>query len=313
MIAFVLSGGGSRGALEAGALLALLEAGVEPDLLVGTSAGAMNAAFLATDPSLRGARRLAELWSTVERGQIFPDNDFLLYLTMAWRFLRGKDGLLSSARLRRFAASQLPPEDRKFGDLSVPLYVTAADLNHGVLYLWGENPDGDLIDAVMASAALPTLFPPEQVAGLQLVDGGVVANVPIAIAAEKGSTEVYAINVGYAGQALPQPRGVVNIGLRSVQTMIYQQLLDDLERSADRILLHHIVIDAYQGLPVWELGKGAEMVEEGYRVAKEYLELPDWEKAAQPTVPAPEQPPSPPAGARIWPTPLATEPISPAP
>ncbi|MFQ5945893.1 MAG: patatin-like phospholipase family protein [Anaerolineae bacterium] len=313
MIAFALSGGGSRGALEAGALLALLEAGVEPDLLVGTSAGAMNAAFLATDPSLGGARLLADLWSTVKRAEIFPPNDVLLYLTMGWRFLRGKDGLLSSERLRRFVASQLPPKVRRFGDLSVPLYVTAADLNHGVLYLWGENPEGDLIDAVMASSALPTLFPPEQVAGLQLVDGGVVANVPIAIAAEKGSTEVYAINVGYAGQALPQPRGVVNIGLRSLNALIYQQLLDDLERSAGRILLHHIVIDAYQGLPIWELGRGAEMVEDGYRVTKEYLELPDWEKAAQPLVPPPTQPPSLPAGARVWPSPPARERISPAP
>ncbi len=286
---------------------------MEPDLLVGTSAGAMNAAFLATDPSPAGARRLAELWSTVKRAQIFPRNDFLLYLTMAWRFLRGKDGLLSSDRLRRFVTMQLPPDVRRFGDLSVPLYVTAADLIHGVLYLWGENPEGDLIDAVMASAALPTLFPPEQVAGLQLVDGGVVANVPIAIAAEKGSTEVFAINVGYAGQALPRPRGVVNIGFRSLNTLIYQQLLDDLERSAGRILLHHIVIDAYQGLPVWELGRGGQMVEVGYRVTKDYLELPDWEKAALPPLPQPEEPISTPPGARAWRSPPQRRRLSPAP
>lgn len=313
MIGFVLSGGGSRGALEAGALLALLEDGVEPDLLVGTSAGAMNAAFLATDPTLEGARRLADLWRTTRRGEIFPRNDFLLYLTMAWRFLRGKDSLLPSGKLRRFAASQLPPEVRRFGDLTVPLYVTAADLNHGVLYLWGDEPGGDLIDAVMASAALPTLFPPEQVGGLQLVDGGIVANLPIAIAAEKGATEVYAINVGYAGKAVPQQRGAVNIGLRSLGTLIYQQLLDDLERSAGRLLLHHIAIEAYQGLPVWELGKGAEMVEEGYRVAREYLKLPSWEKAAQPPVTPPSPPPSLPAGATLWPSPRARLRIRPAP
>lgn len=286
MIAFVLSGGGSRGALEAGALLALFEGGIRPNILVGTSAGALNAGFIATDPTPVGAARLAEIWSTVRRGEIFPPNDVALWLTFAWRFLTGQDGLLSSVKLRRFAQQHLPSDKHRFGDLPVRLYVTAADLNAGDLYLWGEFAEAEILDAMMASAAHPTLFPPLELAGRQLVDGGVVANVPITIAVEKGATEVWVINVGYAGQAQPKTRGALNIGQRALTTLIYQQLLDDIEESQGRAILHHIVIDAFQGLAPWDLSHGPQMVEEGYRVAKEFLGKPAWERVAVPAAPS---------------------------
>lgn len=301
MIAFALSGGGSRGALQAGALRALLERGIRPDILVGTSAGALNAAFLAIDPTPERAQQLAEIWSGARREDLFPKTNLELWLNMAWNFLRGADGLLSTNRVRQFIEKNLPPEVRHFGEIKgARLYVTAADINWGVLYLWGDLPEGDLVEALLASSASPAIFPPRFSAGHQLVDGAVVANVPASIAAAKGATEIYAINVGYAGQPKPLTRGAINIAHRAISTLVYQQLLEDLEEVGEEVLLHHIAIDSFQGLPLWELGQGAEMVEEGYRVMKAYLDIPAWERGQQSISAAAPGSPPPPPGAVEW-------------
>ncbi len=301
MIAFVLSGGGSRGALEAGALLALFERGIKTQILVGSSAGAMNAAFIATDPTLEGAQRLAALWRSVKQGDIFPGSALSLSLTAAWRFVCGYDGLFPGDRLRQMVERYLPEGVRHFSDITeVKLYLTAADLNWGILYLWGEKPQGEIVDAVMASAAHPAYFPPLLLAGHQLVDGAVIANVPISIAAAKGATEVYAINVGYAGQEMPHSRGVFNIVNRAISTMIYQQLLDDLRECAGKVILHHVAFEGFASLPVWDLSKSGEMIEEGRRVMQEYLEKPVWERVTVPVPPEREGAPEPPPGAVVW-------------
>ena len=301
MIAFVLSGGGSRGALEVGALLALFERGVRPQILVGSSAGAMNAAFMATDPTLEGAQRLAALWRSIKQADIFPGNPLSLSLTAAWRFVCGYDGLFPNDRLHRFVERHLPEGVRHFSDITkVRLYLTAADLNWGILYLWGEKPEGDIVDAVMASAAHPAYFPPLLLAGHQLVDGAVIANVPVSIAAAKGATEVYAINVGYAGQERPYSWGVFNIVNRAISTMMYQQLLDDLMECTGKVILHHVFFEAFADLPVWDLSKSGEMIEEGRRVMGEYLEKPVWERVTVPILPRREGAPEPPPGAVVW-------------
>ena len=95
MIAFVFSGGGSRGAMEAGGVKALYEAGIRPDLLVGSSAGAMNAAFLATDPSPGGVERLCDIWSDLRNRDIVPGS----LLRKAWRVLRGKPSVFAQEPL----------------------------------------------------------------------------------------------------------------------------------------------------------------------------------------------------------------------
>ncbi len=201
MIAFVMSGGGNRGALEAGALLELLEAGIKPEMLVGTSAGALNAAFLATNPTLEGARKLADLWTHGRKEDFFPSGWF----GMIWRLIRGQS-LFSSDGLRRMAERYIPPDKRHFRDLQgIRLYTTAANLNTGKLYVWGDQSDASIIDAAVASAAHPLAFPPLKYQDYQLVDGGVVANVPIGLAVEKGATEIYVLNVGYSGQLVPDP------------------------------------------------------------------------------------------------------------
>ncbi len=271
-VAFVLSGGGNRGALEVGALQALFEHGIKPDILVGTSAGAMNAAFIATDPTLEGAYRLGELWKSIRREDVFPGNKF----TMFWRLITGKDSLFPSDHLRRLVEKYIPPNKKRFGDLSIKLYITAANLNTATLYLFGDDPDALLVDAVMASAAQPVTFPPLEYNGWQFVDGGVVANVPIEVAIEKGAKEIYAIDVSYGGQVEPRVSGLVNIARRCITIMLYEHLLEDLEDAAlnPEITLHHIKITAFAGLDPQDFSKTAEMIAEGKRIAEEYLRSP---------------------------------------
>lgn len=272
MLAFVMSGGGNRGALEAGALLELLEEGLQPDILVGTSAGALNAAFLATDPTLAGARRLADVWTNARRDDLFPGGWF----SMLGRLASGHS-LFPSEPLRNFAERHLPTARRRFGDLEgVRLYLTTANLNTGKLYLFGDDPDALIVDAAVASAAHPLAFPPLLYDGWQLVDGGVVANVPVGVAVDKGATEIYILNVGYAGKVVEDQANVVDILNRSIGLMMYQPFLLDVKYAEEHAgaKLHHISMTQFQGTQMWDLDNGAEMVEAGRRAARDYLANP---------------------------------------
>ena len=247
MIAFVLSGGGNRGPLQVGALEVLLSRGIRPDLVVGTSAGAINAAYLAAYGPDADMRDLAARWRGVRRDLVYPGNVF----TMALRVLMGADSLFPNYGMRQLIEDHLPPGVRTFGDLQLACYVTAVDLRTSRLYLFGEDPDAPLVEAILASASVPGIHPPVPYHGMQLVDGGVVAATPAGIAIDKGATVIYAINVGYGGEPRQPVRGLLAILKRTLDTLIVQSLLDDLDRAAadPAVELHHIHITAFQGIP----------------------------------------------------------------
>ena len=173
-------------------------------------------------------------------------------------------------------AAHVPPGKEHFGDLDVKLYITAASLNTCTLYLYGDDPDALLLDAVLASAAIPAVFPPIEHDGGQYVDGGVVANVPIEIAIEKGATTIYAIHLGYAGVVTPEVHGLLPILGQTINAMMYQHLLDDIEAAHETpgVTLHLIPISTFTEVPLWDFSRAAEMIEEGRRVTEEYLQDP---------------------------------------
>jgi NTE family protein len=277
MIAWSLSGGGNRGPLQVGAMRALFEEGITPGLLVGASAGALNAAFLATDPTPAGAEQLAQIWLRTRRQDIFPQG----LLTHIYRFITGADGLNSSGAVRNYVLKNMPPGVATFGDLKLKLYLTTADLQTGQLFLYGEDPTAKIVDAVLSSSAMPIEWPPQVASGHQFVDGGVVANVPISIAIDKGADVVYALDLE-SGEPSPPVHNVYNIGQRTISVILYQQLLRDLERVIRFSLatLHHIYMgDLFNGLPLEDLTHSAEMINAGYGRAKEYLAHPTPNKA----------------------------------
>ena len=270
MISFVLSGGGGRGALQAGALQGLIEAGIVPGFFVGTSVGSLNALFLASRGiSVETTKALHQTWLKVRRRDCFPGNHF----TAAFRFLRGKDSLYNGDALRSFVGKQVSSKPLTFGDLQVPCYFTAADLRTKRLYLFGEFASFPCLDAAVASSSIPVMHPPVLHQNLQLVDGGIIENVPSDIAMEKGATSIYVLNVGYGGQRLAPAHGIINVFNRMMGVMMAQSLFQDLEQaeSDPAIDLHHIHLNAFQDVSLLDFSRSRQMLEAGLQATRAYL------------------------------------------
>ncbi len=274
MIAIALTGGGNRGPLQVGALQALFAHGIWPDLVVGTSAGALNAVYLAADGTPAATDRLAAIWRSVDRNMIYAGN----YFQVAWRFLRGQDSLYSSHKMRQMIAAHLDPLARTYADLKLRCYITTSDLRRSQLWLFPDDNDrsAPLVDTVLASASVPGLHPPVAYGGTQLVDGGVVDNVPAGIAMQKGATVIYLINVGYGGSAMGPVQGVTRILGRTVNTFLAQSLFQDLAMAAAEpsIELHHIHISALGNLSFTDFSQVDEMIAAGRDAAERYLRNP---------------------------------------
>lgn len=184
--AVVLSGGGSLGAAQVGALKALLEAGVRPDLFVGCSVGALNAAYVAADPTLARVQELEQVWRRLERKDVFGGNRRLL----ATHVLRRDDHLYEPDALRHLVRTWVPLRD--LGDTAVPCHVVTTDLRTGVPCWWSE---GEPVSVLTASACLPAVFPPVPLGGSLHVDGGVTCPVPVERALDLGAARVWVIDV----------------------------------------------------------------------------------------------------------------------
>jgi NTE family protein len=271
--AFVFSGAGNRGPIQVGALQALVEAGIQPDFMVGTSAGAINLSCAAAlGLSARSVERMCELWREVEAKSVYPES----LPKVIWRVARKYPSLYSSDGMRKILQEKLPPEAKLFGDLKVPLYLTAVDLLSNRLFIFGEDPNTPLLDVVMASAAVPVIHPPVDYHGLQLVDGGVLANVAASYAMERGATEIYVINAGSAGGGLQPAAGVLDVVGHTLSTMLVQSFLRDIERAkgAPGIRLHHIHVPDFGNISFRDFSKTDEMIATGYARARAYLAAP---------------------------------------
>jgi NTE family protein len=270
MLAFVLSGGGNRGPLEVGALQVLLEHGIVPDMLVGSSAGALNAAFLAVDPSPETARDLTRLWVQAREEHIFGGNR----LTVLWRFLTGKDSLHNNKKLQRMVAGNLPEAFESFADIQrVKLFIVATKLESGEARIFGRDPEDRLLDAIMASTALPPFFPPWRIGDELLVDGGIAADLPVAVAVENGAQEVYALHLVDAPPKASQLRGLLPIAEQTINTVLARQQQLELAESAalKGVKLHYVPLTGFYGLPLSDLSQTEQMVESGRQQMQEYL------------------------------------------
>jgi NTE family protein len=218
--AFVLAGGGSIGAVQVGMLRELLAHGVKPDLVVGSSVGAINGAYFAGAPNLEGVRRLEGIWRGLRRRDIFP----ITWRSMAAAVAR-RGALVDPGSLRRLLEAHLPYRDLERA--RIPLHVIATDLLGGALVKLSSGP---AVDAVLASCAIPGAFPPVRVGEHHLVDGAVASNTPIRVALELGATRMIVLPSGYACALEAPPRGSVATALHALTLLIAHQLVMDLER-----------------------------------------------------------------------------------
>lgn len=183
---FVLSGGGAAGAWQVGALSALFEHGVTPDLVVGCSVGALNAAFLAVDPTPARATALMQVWRGLRREDVFGGSR----TSAARHILRRDDHLYEPHALHALIRRLVPLAD--LGHTSIPVEVVTTDLRRGAP-AWHRT--GDPVTVLSASACLPALFPPVALGGSLHVDGGVTCPVPVGRAVELGARRVWVLDV----------------------------------------------------------------------------------------------------------------------
>ncbi|RYU10261.1 patatin-like phospholipase family protein [Nocardioides iriomotensis] len=196
--AFVLGGGGLLGAVEVGMLRALFEAGVRPDLVLGTSVGALNGALVAADPGDGVIDRLVGLWqSAVENREVWGDGA----VRQVTRAVRTGTHLHSARPLRERLHAELG--DRTFADLAIELQVCAASIERAAEH-WFTT--GRVVDAVVASAAVPGLLRPAVVDGEHYLDGGIVNSIPVGRAVEQGADRVFVLQVGRVDRPLTAPR-----------------------------------------------------------------------------------------------------------
>lgn len=228
-IAFVLSGGASLGAIQVGMLRALYERHIAPHFIVATSVGAVNGAFIASRPATPAtADALGDVWRSIHRADVFPPN----LVSGLLGFLGRRNSLIPSSGLRRLLEAHV--EFRRLGEATTPLHVIAVDLKSG-----GERrlSEGDAVEAVLASAAIPALFPPVPWDGAELIDGGVANNTPISHALELGATEIYVLPTGYACALRAAPRGALGMGLHALSLLIQQRLIMEIAALEDRARL----------------------------------------------------------------------------
>ena len=229
-IAFVLGGGGVLGAVEVGMLRALLRSGVRPDLIVGTSVGAVNGAVVATDPTVAVTDRLAHLWSSPQARAVYGDS----LPRRVGRFVRTGTHLHSPAPLRALLERELGA-GRTFDDLTVPFQCCAASIERAAEHWFTA---GRVVDAVLASSAVPGLLPPAEVDGEHFVDGGIVNSIPIGRAVQLGAETVYVLQVGRIDRPLTTPTRPWDVARVAFEIARRHRFAYDLALLGDRVTVH---------------------------------------------------------------------------
>jgi NTE family protein len=216
--ALVLAGGGSLGAVQAGMLGALTAAGESFDFVVGASVGAINAAYFVADPSAAGARKLEAIWRTITRNDVMP-----VTLATAMNLVRRRGYLFDNIRLRALLERYIPY--RFLEEAEIPVHVVATDVLSGDEVVLSEGP---VVEAILASAAIPGIFPPVHIGGRDLVDGGVANNTPISIAIRLGAARLIVLPTGFACALRSPPKGAAARAMHAISQLVSRQLVNDI-------------------------------------------------------------------------------------
>ena len=228
-VAFVLGGGGALGASQVGMLQALLAADITPDLVVGTSIGAVNGAFVAADPTAKGVARLELLWE-----QVFASGEMdESRVRRAARFARHRTHVMSPTLIPDLVREHLGVE--RIEDLTVPFQCVAAQIETAASRWFTEGP---VAPAVAASCAVPGLFAPVEVDGGHYYDGGLVHSIPVGRAIALGATEIHVLQVGRVEHPLRVPKGPLAVAEVAFEIARRHRFVEEVEQVPDGIELH---------------------------------------------------------------------------
>jgi NTE family protein len=270
-LAFALSGGGSRGALQVGAMYALLEYGLQPDLLIGVSIGAANAAFVALNGFSRDSLdRLTAAWHSAGASDLMPTN--YLWLTMRAMFNRSSSD--PSHRVRDFFIHQGLTPDLAFTDVTHPsLVIVSADLNTGKPILHGTMPDDKILDAVLLSSTLPPWFMPVRNQDRYLVDGAVVSNLPVEPAINLGATDIVALDLIDLRETVASGNGVRGFFSRLIYSVGKRQSDLEMELAEARgIPLLYLCLTGEMPTQIWDFTHTDDLIAQGYDITRQMIE-----------------------------------------
>ena len=221
--AFVIAGGGSLGAMQVGMLKALHARGVHADVVAGVSVGSINAFFYASDPTTSGIERLERVWLGIRRQDVFPAPG----LRGLWRIMRGSDHFFDPAGLAGLLAATLPHRD--FEATARPCYVVATDVLTGSAVTLQQGP---VLPALMASAAIPAVFPPVRVGDRLLNDGSLAYFAPFEAVVGAGATRLYVLPTGYSCARRQAPTTALSYALSALNQLTAGKLIGSIRHFA---------------------------------------------------------------------------------
>jgi NTE family protein len=216
--AFVFAGGGSLGATQVGMLRAVVAEGIRPDIVIGASVGAINGAYFAANPTLDGVLRLEALWLGINRRDVFP-----ITLRRVFAAFLHRLSLVDPSGLRALLERHLG--QRLLEETTIPMHVVATDLLSGQPVVLSS---GSMIEAILASTAIPAIFPAVQMGERYLVDGAVASATPIITAVELGATRIIVFPAAFACHLDQFPTGAIANALHALTLLVSRQLARDM-------------------------------------------------------------------------------------
>ena len=267
--AFVLSGGGNLGALQVGMLRALIERRIEPDLVLGCSVGALNGAAIASDPSLAMVGRLQDLWRTIGEKDVMPAG--LLPSTL--QLARKGVAIHDNANLRQVIEGLLVP--RRFEDLQVPFQCVAAALAEGTETWFDEGP---IVEPILASSAIPAVYPPVEIDGIKYLDGAIVNDVPVSRAVQLEADRIFVLHVGSWDRPRPEPKRPIDMAMYAYWLARRSRFQRDLAGIPANI---EVLVLPPGGTPLIrynDFGHSDEMIATAYQATSAFLDAQDGDR-----------------------------------
>jgi NTE family protein len=261
--AFVLGGGGNLGSVQVGMLRALLEHDVLPDAVLGCSVGALNGAALCEDPTLAGVDRLTEVWRTLHGKEVLPTGWFSTAVQLA----RKGPALHSLRPLRDVVDSFLNAQ--RFDELQIHFECVVTDIERAAEVWLSE---GSLVDAILASSAIPSVYPAVEIEGVQYRDGAIVNDVPIARAVELGATTIYVLHVGNLDRPRTEPKRPLDVAVDAYWMARRHRFTRDLHSLPDGVEAILLPTGAPPKLRINDFSRSDELMANAYRASTDALD-----------------------------------------
>ncbi len=257
--AFVLSGGASLGAIQVGMVQALEAEGIRPDMIIGTSVGAVNGAWLAGGGPVDG---LVDLWHSLRTRQVFPVRP----LVGLRGFLGGRANFVPNSGLRRILEKHLLFDRNE--DAAIPFSVIVTEVSTGQEVRLDRGP---AIEAILASAAIPGVFPAIRIDGQTFIDGGIVDNTPISQAIAAGATDVWVLSTGYSCALPAPPKNALAMALHGLALLVQQRFIAETASQSYPVPIHLIPPPCPITVTPMDFGQSAQLIDRARRGTAQWI------------------------------------------